>query len=303
MFTPADVMARSCDSCAIVAPDARHSLFSVAAVAPLRKHVVASTPKMSLYQISALRIIASIKAHPSLYNRDDPQYHVPKHHKDKIWRLVCKEVCNDWEQLSATQKLEFEQVLHRRWKNLRTCFARELAVQKRERKKMKEGNVNDDRWSRKRKKYEYFEAMTFLLNPTDLDGIDLTDENAEDVSYVLADEESNDPLDREMKNEASSVTSLEMIKCAEINQTGDMTDTYQTIATETSQNENRGRNRLEDRLLDLLVEKKMEEKDEDRQFMLSLVSSFKQIDESKKLRAKIEILDVIRRLQSSEETF
>lgn len=64
-----------------------------------------------------------------------------------------------------------------------------------------------------------------------------------------------------------------------------------------------GRNEnLEDKILDMLKEIKKDEEDEDRQFMLSLVPSFRKLDAKQKFEARIEILRVLKDITFRESS-
>lgn len=58
---------------------------------------------------------------------------------------------------------------------------------------------------------------------------------------------------------------------------------------------------LEEKVIDMLKDIKKDENDEDRQFMLSLVPTFRKLNAKQKLSARIEILKVLQNISFGED--
>ncbi|CAG9788935.1 unnamed protein product [Diatraea saccharalis] len=247
-------------------------------------------------EISADKLIKAVKARPSLYNKADARYHAHNKYKGKIWKEVCRDVYPNWDQLQPSQKVEYDLELQKRWKSLRTCFTRELALQKKD--QMKKDDPDDDYGPhKKRKKYEYFDAMSFLLYPENIDLEADTEERTKETNED-SDEDSSDPLDHEIKIEnflypEPTKTSRNIPQIIPIERNEEQFHSYYE-----KQQESRV---VEEKLLDLLKEKKLEDEDEDRQFMLSLIPGFKKLNDRQKFEAKIEILKVLKNITFQDD--
>ncbi|XP_022822613.1 uncharacterized protein LOC111353718 [Spodoptera litura] len=234
-----------------------------------------------MFGIDTEALILAVKKRPSLYNKNDPYYYNNKKHKSRLWFEVCKEVFSAWDNFKPQTKVEQGHELQKRWKSLRTCFTRELSLQKREQ--------SEPSKKRKRKRYEYFNTMSFLLETGDDE--ERTSNTAKDCE---SDDSSSDPLES-IKNEPSVYeASLQTDNSAHFEleteipaQAGTTTASYLRPVYDRSDN-------LEDKILDMLKEIKKDEEDEDRQFMLSLVPSFRKLKAKQKFEARIEILRVLK---------
>ncbi|XP_050297251.1 uncharacterized protein LOC126736763 [Anthonomus grandis grandis] len=99
------------------------------------------------------RIIVEVEKRPALYNNELKEYS-DKNAKEKLWTEVCANVIPKWHELSGAERKDRGKEVQKKWKNLKDCFARELAAQK----KIRCGEP-----AKKRRKYIYFDALLFLL--------------------------------------------------------------------------------------------------------------------------------------------
>ncbi|XP_026756180.1 uncharacterized protein LOC113516036 [Galleria mellonella] len=229
-------------------------------------------------EIDTDKLIKAVKARQGLYNKNDTLYYSHKKYKTKMWTDVCREVYSNWDQLRPQDKVEYAHELQKRWKSLRTCFTRELALQKKE--KMKR-DANEGPFKR-RKRYEYFSQLTFLLNPEAIEEAEVPAES---------DDEGSDPLEGHIKAESF-----------EYHDPGDSrnnVDTNDSIPLQQTLYERN--NTVEEKILDMLRDIKRDEVDEDRQFMLSLVPSFKKLNDKQKFEARIEMLKVLKNISFQEQ--
>ncbi|KAM3955736.1 uncharacterized protein ACR2FA_008107 [Aphomia sociella] len=230
-------------------------------------------------EIDTDKLIRAVKVRPGLYNKNDTMYYSHKKYKAKMWTDVCREVYSNWDHLRPQDKVEYAHELQKRWKSLRTCFTRELALQKKE--KMKR-DANEGPFKR-RKRYEYFNQLTFLLNP----------ESVEEIETAAADsdDEGSDPLEGQIKAENF-----------EYHDPGDSrnnSEVNENVPLQQTLYERNGT--VEEKILDMLREIKKDEVDEDRQFMLSLVPSFKKLSDKQKFEARIEMLRVLKNISFQDE--
>ncbi|XP_045774967.1 uncharacterized protein LOC123873912 [Maniola jurtina] len=222
------------------------------------------------------KLIIAVKDRPPLYSRTER--YAPQHRQKKsaLWREVCRELNTDFDNLPGTEKLEYEREVYKRWRGLRTCFSRELSLQRREKLSAK---------VKRRKRYEYFEALNFLMPEYEND----------------LEEETMHILNFESDDETAEVAEFDEPKSDEI--------TFQEIKSET-EIENYSETDIfmdsdpvqiepkrERDMLDLTRREKIEERDSDKLFIMSLVPSFRRINPKKKLAAKIELMKVLQRFQ------
>lgn len=129
---------------------------------------------------------------------------------------------------------------------------------------------------KRRKRYEYFNMMLFLLEPEENNG------------ERDSDDSRSDPLES-IKNEPSGFETTHVSHSShfDVEVEPERNETYLRPMFERSEN-------LEDKVLDMLKELKKDEGDEDRQFMLSLVPTFKRLKAKQKFEARIEIMKLLK---------
>lgn len=182
-----------------------------------------------------------------------------------------------------------EKELQGKWRNLRTCFRREL-------KKQKYGSSGQA--ARKRRKYVFFDQLLFLL-PT-LDDRPTTSEcspsQAGNASAESDNDEDSEIMDRPQQSDIGASQVLIETRQPTNKQTQQpdkgATNKKQAKKTET----------YEQSLLNILKEKKEEPFDEDKAFLLSLVPTFKKLNDSQKLDAKMEFLATLKRLTQPSQS-
>ncbi|CAH2093254.1 unnamed protein product [Euphydryas editha] len=210
------------------------------------------------------KLIKAIKMRPALYNKNEKLYYCPKR-KDKIWREVAEEIHENWNQLSQLEKVEFVREIQKRWSSFRACFSREQNLQKKE-NIQRETNQH----IKLRKQYEYFNNLLFLVDTTDpFDSSYQTQEVISDYSESSSDVKNAHTMRHETITEQN----------------------YPQPQVVCERN-----NTLEEKVLDMLKDIKKDEDDEDRQFMLSLVPTFRKLNAKQKSIARIEILKVLQNI-------
>ncbi|XP_004924396.1 uncharacterized protein LOC114242391 [Bombyx mandarina] len=230
---------------------------------------------MRITDVKSEKLIEAVKKRPALYNKSDTMYYCQKKNKIKLWIEVCQEVFSNWEQMSAHEKVELRHEILKRWKSLRTCFSRELSLQKKEKRSLE----IDHEPIKRRKKYEYFGLMSFLLHPDAIGEFEITKET---------DEESSDPLDC-MKTEIYDEGQTSKVEIVNESVNNQFQPFYE-------RNEN-----VDEKILEILKEMKKDECDEDRQFMLSLVPSFRKLNDKQKFEARIGMLKVLQEITFQEK--
>jgi len=147
----------------------------------------------------------------------------------------------------------------KKWHSLRTCFARELKLQK---------ETKSGQGAKKRRKYIYFEKLLFLLPSVENGG------------------------HRGNLNVRSSLSDTEIeseVACEEA--TGERRE-YGRRRKPATQKET-----YEESLLKILEQKKPADTDDDVNFALSLVPILQSLDDYKKIEARIQIMNLLKNLK------
>lgn len=170
-----------------------------------------------------------------------------------------------------------------RWRNLVTCFRREL-------NKQKMGKSGQD--TSKRRKYVYFDQLLFLL-PTIVDrttvrecspSMSMTQEENSDIE-----DDFDEPHTAEDQNNDFNSSS----------QAG--SSTQKPTPTSKRQPKAKQTQSYEESLLTILKEKKEEAIDEDKSFLLSIVPSFKKLNDAQKIDVKMEFLATLKRFSQASQ--
>ncbi|XP_063829148.1 uncharacterized protein LOC135078541 [Ostrinia nubilalis] len=240
-------------------------------------------------EISTEKLIGAVKKRAALYSKTNLNYHNHGKYKGGLWKEVCREVFPEWGNISPRRKLEYAHDLQRRWKNIRTCFTRELSLQKKE-MRGRENSTSDSDF-KKRRKYIHFDKLTFLINADEIP-------EAPDIKEPV-DEDSNDPLESQMFNMESEDSDRRSAY-----EESSSNHHYVQIEEEPFQaNMFQRDGNMKQELLQMVGDmKKSETEDEDRQFALSIVPALRKLNDQQKFDAKIEILKVLKRISSSSDS-
>ncbi|XP_069670666.1 uncharacterized protein [Periplaneta americana] len=114
-----------------------------------------SNDELSSSVVDVDKLILEVQKRPVLYNKTLEEYN-NRSVKEKLWGEVCTNVVSNWIELSAKEKAAkgMCKEVQKRWKNLRDCFARELANQRK---------TVPGQSAKKRRKYLHFDSLSFLL--------------------------------------------------------------------------------------------------------------------------------------------
>ncbi|XP_076030828.1 uncharacterized protein LOC143019011 [Oratosquilla oratoria] len=252
---------------------ARFSVFCV---------LVCVSPSLCTMQIDTERFILEVEKRPALYNRRLNES-CDTNEKKRLWLELCEMFIENWNELSPAEKRDKGKDLQSKWKNLRTCFQRECNAQTSE---------TPGPRGKKRRKYMYFDQMLFLL-PTSKDK-----ETAINVDSQNNDRENGNL--EEMKNgiEGEGFCIAEHESANFMHQATNANTTVSTtigIHTRKTKSERP----FEEQLLEILSEMKDRDKeiDEDKYFLLSLLPSFRKLNDDQKFFARCEFLNTLRQAQ------
>ncbi|XP_023952160.2 uncharacterized protein LOC112056052 [Bicyclus anynana] len=224
------------------------------------------------------KLIKCVKCRPTLYSRNGRYETGHQQRKKRLWLEVCAELNPDFHKMSATQRQEYDSEVYKRWRSLRTCFTRELALQKKEK---------IEKTTKRRKIYENFDALRFLLVDCGEDASAYQDES---IQILQFDSEEDTPEFEDLDESSRGEGTLQNIKSEVEIESYPESEVF--FNTPNSVKETvRGSTR------DTLDVSLRQESDSDKLFMLSLIPSFRRIPTKKKLAAKIALLKVMESFQ------
>ncbi|KAG8232573.1 hypothetical protein J437_LFUL012949 [Ladona fulva] len=219
--------------------------------------------------IPAELLVNAVRKRPELYDSSLKGY-TKIHLRKKLWEEIFQEIYSDWNSWEEYQKIAKGREAMRRWKRLRDCFRREIANQA---KSSVEGCTP-------RKKYIYYDLLSFLL-PSLKDCSSIPEKGS---PY---DDNSDSAKPAEVLSRASNFSSPSTIKHRTSH--SDLPATISNAPIELcSTFMSQERNMRQDEPID-----------DDKAFLLSLLPSLKQFDDSQKFTVRIEIMNAIRKVQLS----
>ncbi|XP_050294382.1 uncharacterized protein LOC126734683 [Anthonomus grandis grandis] len=228
------------------------------------------------------RIIVEVEKRPALYKKELKEY------SDRIakekWTEVCANVIPKWHELSGAKRKVRGKEVQKKWKNLKDCFARELAAQK----KIKSGEP-----TKKHRKYIYFDALLFLLphqQPRPTSGnVGPPGDKEELLDHNKGPRNDDGELSNDhggpRNNNEETPRSLPSAKPAQRTPRSLSSKSSHQIST------------YEASLLEILKNKQTEEVLEDKNFALMVIPVLAKLNDQQKHFAKIEILNVMRNVK------
>ncbi|KAI4462650.1 madf domain transcription factor [Holotrichia oblita] len=219
--------------------------------------------------------ISEIKKRPALYNPNLQEYG-DKNLKKRLWLEICPMFVANWSDLRPGEKSYKARELQKRWHNLRTCYNREYKKEKKEELLQIPQAVR-----RRRRKYVYYNDLSFLQQfqghkrftretSSEIE-METQQEGESDLQKTITRSNNSTPVD----------TSEDMSPPPNIK-----SETYEMPLLEDTD----------------MIERRndyYEEIDEDRYFLLSLLPAFRRFTEDQKYAARIEIMQAMRRVNSS----
>ncbi|GBP04615.1 hypothetical protein EVAR_3955_1 [Eumeta japonica] len=206
-------------------------------------------------------IINEVKKRPGIFTKADPERYRPNY-RDELWTEVASSLYPNWDQLNDYDKKDKVVELKKKWRNLKDSFLKELHY----RARLKAGLER-----RSKRKYLYFDELKFL-QPT----LEMNVRSSEKPQLPNTNKIEQMDLVEQLPEQRKSNKLPK--KCKEIN----------------NEQEYEPRKKVRKRL-----NKVKGGIDEDKTFLLSLVPSFRTMQEEQKLIAKIEILNIIRQIKTS----
>ncbi|XP_066939604.1 uncharacterized protein [Macrobrachium rosenbergii] len=211
-------------------------------------------------------LICEIEKLPALWDPTCEGY-ANKIEKQNCWNAMMVKLIPDFEEKPLSEKKEILVVVQKKWKGIRSCYARELLKKKQE--KSGSGACG-------RKQYVYFEALRFLETVSKHTASNMDEETNQDNEH-----EDSQELGQEMQ-------------------------TWETEKRPGKRSHNQSRNikSTDDELIELLKKKALRENqqatnenDEDRMFLLSLVTQLHKVPADRKLKLKQDIIATIYQAQ------
>ncbi|XP_022834828.1 uncharacterized protein LOC111362387 [Spodoptera litura] len=155
------------------------------------------------YECLSQKIIMEVQKRPPLYEKLRSQGE--RNLKNMLWEEVYQNLVNNWTKLSEEEKQRKGAIIQKKWKNIRDCFAKELAMRRR---KSSHGVI-------KKKKYIHYDSLQFLIpslqkrERRNSRNIDLTSQNSTDVELCQDISQTNGNTISPCKNTSKKQTNVE----------------------------------------------------------------------------------------------
>ncbi|XP_028157717.1 uncharacterized protein LOC114350947 [Ostrinia furnacalis] len=232
-----------------------------------------SKAKKILEEIHPLAIIKEVEKWPVLYAKDSSDRN-NTHFKIKIWHEVAKEVFPDWHSYSREDKDIKVSDLMKKWRNLRDTWKRHVEIEK----KISEGlNI-------KKKVYVYYHHMAFLLPH-----LQAGDSEPEDGPAPLPAMHAPEPAPETAPETAPEpAPPVPTPPLAPLSAPPRAPLSAPPLAPLSAPPAKRRKLKHSSSCVHL------EDIDEDKHFLMSLIPSFRKMNEDEKLTVKMEILRAIK---------
>ncbi|XP_039292468.1 uncharacterized protein LOC111056194 isoform X2 [Nilaparvata lugens] len=245
-----------------------------------------------------LMLIELVSESPILYDTRFKDFN-NKGKRLQKWIEVCEKLYSSWNTSSEEEKALKMQFVRKRWKNLRTCYQREMSELQRV------GHVRG-----KRRSYLYFDQLSFLAPVVNekiaakvcCDGLN------KNIGKKSSDRDQDGPKEVEVcsdDNNDSDEAYIEVVQTTKLSspksnaiRTSSENNKNSDIASVKTINKNRKLSSNYERLSAAFSKsdetfEDIDKIDEDKSFLLSLVPSFRKMTDSQKMNAKMGILSVM----------
>ncbi|KAG8324091.1 hypothetical protein J6590_100455 [Homalodisca vitripennis] len=220
----------------------------------------------------SVNVMDEVEKRPALYNKQLKEYS-DRNIKEKLWTEVCGKVIENWNDLTSKEKKHKGTDVQKKWKNLKDCFLREIAAQRK---------TTSGQGATKRRKYIHFDALLFLVpfvkGRETISNISLNETDGYEP------EQPHDTSDDIQEGNSTARCSLGI--------------NAQTERERRKNSKKQNANSYETSLLNILKARQSDEGNEDKHFALMLVPMLGKLNEEQKHYAKIEILNVMRQARN-----
>ncbi|XP_076179004.1 uncharacterized protein LOC143152591 [Ptiloglossa arizonensis] len=220
-----------------------------------------------------------VRDRPALWDVRSEEY-ADKIKKKECWLEIFRVMVKNFDNFSVETKERTSAKIQRKWKSLRNCFTRELTKQKSE--KTGAGASN-------RKKYVYFDILTFLIPAlTDKSTSSyLLTETDEDKASSVRDKDRDGETTMGKERDREKETAFPGLK-RKRNETDDFLQDFSETPKRSSKRRTQHENLPED---------------DDKLFLISLHKDLKSIPAERKLMAKAELIQVLNRYNNFQTFF
>lgn len=219
--------------------------------------------------MSPTDIIREVKIRPALYLRDhEDRVNIPNFRK-VLWRQIAEKLLPQWSTLSKSEQTVTVVELQKKWRNIKDCYRKEMRA-------MKQPKAGQQKHKRK---YIYFNKLSFLrpVVETDIEASIYIASKRYITTKKKGQKRIPNSDDYEVYDPQTALSS--------------------PIATENVATNSSIQNVS---VPNIAYTNMSEEIDEDKHFLLSLVPTFKRMNQDQKLSAKMEILNILRNIQVAQ---
>ncbi|XP_050672977.1 uncharacterized protein LOC126970871 [Leptidea sinapis] len=213
-------------------------------------------------------LILAIEKVPCLWNITHEDYH-NKDVRDSAWEQVCKEVINNWESHTKTERLNKSADLKRKWTHVRDYYRKEIQKNK--------SNPS----AKKSKKYIYADILHFLFPIFDKRTSERNSESDESDDIV------KDVNDREENTKGSKTINSPSAVAPLLSKTSKKRDIIYKIASSHEEKEKRK---------GVKPKQVFREEDDDTKFLLSFRTYMRRMNVNQTIDFKIGMLQLVKKI-------
>ncbi|KAJ8703947.1 hypothetical protein PYW07_013241 [Mythimna separata] len=237
-------------------------------------------------KIDTERVIIEVHLRPCLWDKSHELYK-NRDARSAAWEEILKELTPNFESLSEKEKKNADKKIQQRWRTARDTYSKEKSSDK----KQPSGSA-----SQKKKKYSFYDMLTFLDKTTDIDVDEtLSEEHTQDSSLQSGNTDSQTSAN---KHQPSST--IELVQEQSSTETQPSTSGLQGINERTGnakKKPKRANSEFEAELLKLLKSSELEIAPDDLAFYKSIQPALNRFKSYQKLMFRTKVLNLLMEME------
>ncbi|RVE41313.1 hypothetical protein evm_014036 [Chilo suppressalis] len=225
-------------------------------------------------KIDTERVIIEVHFRPALWDKQNALYK-NRDARAAAWLEICQEIIPDFDSLTKAEQKDFDKKIQQRWRTARDMYKKEKMV----------GNESSGSGAKKKKKYEYYQMLTFL---------DRVIDTATDDSLLPEGDDTDDVVIPSSHTKALSPpsTSAPLTPLPSAS-----TSTNQQPIRPTQNKGKKAMSSFENTLLGYLKNNQLELESEDLAFFQSLQPTLKRFTTYQKMMFRTKVMQVIMEME------
>ncbi|XP_050665809.1 uncharacterized protein LOC126972836 isoform X1 [Leptidea sinapis] len=243
-------------------------------------------------KIDTERVIIEVHLRPVLWDKRNELYK-NRDAREAAWRDILKELAPNYENLSEEERKEADKKIQQRWRTARDTYQKD---------KISEKNQPSGSGSKKKKKYSYYDILTFLDSTTETAGEEsLCEEMSEQSNLETPNESTQLGTSRQESSQLTSQRNLETRNESTQPGTSRQESSHPTLKQKQVKSKKQAPSEFEAQLLECLKSKQLELESEDLAFFQSLQPSLKRFTRYQKLMFRTKVLNIVMEMESQTQ--